>query len=91
MSSPIQIPLTESQKNLLQRDEFIQYVEPITRDKISTISFMEDSYVLHLGVRELFCLIDAINFVSFHEINNQQRVVQLEDLSGYLEPYLSDE
>jgi hypothetical protein len=91
MSSPIKIPLTESQKNLLQRDEISNLVEQGIRDSISTISSIDDSYVFNLSVRELFYLIDTIHFVSFHETNNPQWVEQLDDLSAYLEMHLDEE
>ena len=91
MSSPIKIPLTESQKNLLQSIELACVVEPDVERALSAILSKDNKYFLNLYPNELEDLIDTICFVSNHEEYNLKWVKQLDQLSVYLEKYLDEE
>ena len=88
MSSPIKIPLSESQKNLLQSKELTCMVEPDMERALSTILSKDNKYLLSLYPKDLEDLIGTICFVSNHEEYNQKLVKQLDQLSDYLANFL---
>jgi hypothetical protein len=70
MSSPLKIPLTESQKNLLQQKELTRMVEPDMERALSAILSKDNKYFLSLYPMDLEDLIGTICFVSNHEEYN---------------------
>jgi hypothetical protein len=90
MSDPIKIPLTESQKNLLQSKELTCMVEPDMERALSTILSKDHKYFLYLYPKDLEDLIGTICFVSNHEEYNLKWVKQLDLLTAYLEKFLDE-
>jgi len=90
MSSFIKIPLTESQKNLLQQKELICMVEPDMARALSTILSKDNKYYLCMDPMDLENLIEMIYNVANHEAKSPRMVKQLDQLSGYLENFLDE-
>ena len=88
MSDPIKIPLTESQKNLLQSKELTTYLEPEMARTISTILSKGNKYYLYMDTTDLEDLIDTICSVANHEEYNLKLTKQLDLLATYLEKIL---
>jgi hypothetical protein len=88
MSSPIQIPLTESQKNLLQQKELTCMVEPDMERALTAILSKDNKYFLYLYPKDMEDLIGTICFVSNHEEYNLKWVKQLDQLTVYFERFL---
>jgi hypothetical protein len=91
MSDPIKIPLTESQKNLLQSKELTTYLEPEMKLALSAIGSKGELYTLSLDPMDLENLIEMICNVASHEEYNLKFVKQLDQLAVYLEKYLDEE
>jgi hypothetical protein len=91
MSSLIKIPLTESQKNLLQSKELTTYLEPEMKLALSAIGSKVEPYTLSLDPMDLKDLIEMICNVASHEEYNQKLVKQLDQLAVYLEKCLDEE
>jgi hypothetical protein len=91
MSTPIKIPLSESQKNLLQTKELTTMVEPEMKIALSAILSQEEQYYLNLDPMDLENLIEMINNVASHEIKNSRLGKQFEQLSAYLDQILDEE
>jgi hypothetical protein len=85
MSDPIKIPLTESQKNLLQSKELTIYLEPEMKLALSAIASQGEQYYLNMDPMDLENLIEMICNVASHEEYNQKLVKQLDQLAVYLE------
>lgn len=88
MSSPIKIPLTESQKNLLQSKELTTYLEPEMARTLSTILSKGNKYYLYMDPTDLEDLFDMICSVANHEEYNLKLIKQLDQLGTYLEIFL---
>ena len=91
MSGPIKIPLTESQKSLLQQKELTSMVEPEIKYALSSILFKGKMYYLYMDPMDLENLIEMICNVANHEMVNSKLGKQFGQLSGYLEKYLDEE
>ena len=88
MPSLLKIPLTESQKNLLQRKEITTMVEPEVKRALSAISSEGTTYSLHLNPGDLDDLIGMICFVANHEAYDSKLVRELDLLAVHLEQFL---
>jgi hypothetical protein len=85
MLDPIKIPLSESQKNLLQQKELTRMVEPDMARTLSAILSQGEQYYLYMDPMDLENLIEMICNVASHEEYNQKLVKQLDQLAVYLE------
>ena len=88
MSSPLQIPLTESQKNLLQAKELTTYLEPEMKLAVSAIGSKGEPYIFSLDPMDLENLIEMICNVANHEEYNFKWVKQLGQLVVYFEKFM---
>jgi len=88
MSSFIKIPLTESQKNLLQQKELTRMVEPETKLALSAILFLGETNTLCIDPINLEHLIEKIRNVTDYEVYNPKLARQYARLSGYLTDFL---
>ncbi len=91
MSDPIKIPLSESQKNLLQSKELTTYLEPEMKLAVSAIGSKGEPYTLSLDPMDLENLIEMICNVAGQEEYNLKLVKQLDLLATYLENILDEE
>jgi hypothetical protein len=90
MSSPLQIPLTESQKNLLQTKELTTMVEPEMKIALSGILSKGEQSHLNLDPMDLKNLIEKIRLVTDYEVHNPKLVKQYVHLSAYLAKFLGE-
>ena len=91
MSSFIKIPLTESQKNLLQQKELTTMVEPEMKIALSGILSQGEQYYLSMDPMDLENLIEMISNVASHEIKDSKLGKQFDQLSAYLDQILDEE
>ena len=91
MSGPIKIPLSESQKTLLQSKELTTYLEPEIKLALLAIESKGEPYTLNMDPMDLENLIEMICNVANHEMINSKLGKQFGQLSGYLEKYLDEE
>ena len=91
MPSFIKIPLTESQKNLLQTKELIAMVEPEMKIALSAILSQGEQYYLSMDPMDLENLIEMISNVASHEIKDSKLGKQFDQLSAYLDQILDEE
>jgi hypothetical protein len=91
MSSPIKIPLSESQKNLLQSKELTTMVEPEIKIALSAILSQGEQYTLCMDPMDLENLIEMICNVASHEIKDSKLGKQFDQLSAYLDQILDEE
>jgi len=91
MSSPIQIPLSEFQKNLLQTKELTTMVEPEMKIALSAILSQGEQYYLTLDPMDLENLIEMISNVASHEMKDSKLGKQFDQLSAYLDQILDEE
>ena len=91
MSSPITIPLSHYQKNLLQQKELTSMVEPEMKIALSAILSKGEPYTLCMDPMDLENLIEMIYNLSSHEIKNSKLGKQFDQLCAYLEKYLDEE
>ena len=91
MSGSIKIPLTESQKNLLQQKELTCMLEPEMEQAVSAILSQGDKYYLYLDPMDLENLVEMLCNVTNHEVNNPKLVRSFDKLITYLEKYLDEE
>ncbi|HUS74095.1 MAG TPA: hypothetical protein VMY06_13630 [Sedimentisphaerales bacterium] len=91
MDEKIEIPISESQKKLLQQEEVSNMIIDMDVARaISTIVLKGDKYFVYLDPSELEDLIGTICFVANHEEKNSKLVRQLDKLSEYLDKYLDE-
>ena len=91
MSSPIKIPLSEFQKNLLRQKELTSMVEPEIKMALSAIVSKGEPYTLSMDPMDLENLIEMIYNLANHEIKNSRLGKQFDQLCAYLEKYLDEE
>jgi hypothetical protein len=91
MSSPIKIPLSESQKNLLAQKELTSMVEPEIKIVLSALVSRGEPYTLCMDPMDLENLIEMIYNLANHEIKNSRLGRQFEQFCAYLEKYLDEE
>lgn len=89
MDDKIEIPISVSQKKLLQ--EIINDIldMDVTRAISAVVSKGEKNYI-YLDPSDLEELIGNICFIANHEENNSKLVKQLSKLAEYLEGYIDD-
>lgn len=91
MNEKIEIPISESQKKLLQQEEVSNMIVDMDVARaVSTIVSKGDKYFVYLDPSELEYLIGTICFVANHEEKNLKLVKQLSKLYKYLEEYLDE-
>jgi hypothetical protein len=90
MPSFIKIPLTESQKKLLQTKELVAMVEPEMKISLSGILSKGEQSHLYLDPVDLKNLIEKISLVTDYEVHNPKLVKQYALLSGYLANFLGE-
>jgi len=88
MSDPIKIPLSESQKNLLQAKELTRMVEPDMVRTLSAIVSLGEANTLCIDPINLENLIEKISNVTDYEVHNSKMVKQYVLLSDYLANFL---
>jgi hypothetical protein len=91
MPSFIKIPLTESQKKLLQTKELTTMVEPEMKIALSGILSKGEPYYLCMDPMDLENLIEMIYNVANHEAKSPKMVTQFDQLSAYLANFLGKE
>lgn len=91
MSSPIKIPLSLYQKNLLGQKELTSMVEPEIKMALSAIVSKGESHTLYMDPMDLENLIEMIYNLANHEIKNSRLGKQFDQLCAYLEKYLDEE
>ena len=91
MSSLIKIPLSQSQKNLLEQKELTTMVEPEIKMALSAIVSQGDHYYLNLDPMDLENLIEMIYNVASHEMKDSKLGKQFDQLCAYMEQYLDEE
>ena len=91
MSSPIKIPLSPYQKNLLANKELTSMVEPEIKMALSAIASRGELYTLCMDPMDLENLIEMIYNLANHEIKDSKLGKQFDQLCAYLEKYLDEE
>jgi len=89
MDEKIEIPISASQKKLLQEISSDILDMDVTR-AISAIAKKEEKYFICLDPSELEELVGNICFIANHEENNAKLVKQLDELSEYLDKFLDE-
>jgi hypothetical protein len=88
MSFPLQIPLTDSQRSLLQAHELFIMVEPEMVRVLSAIVSQGNQLFLCIDPMDLKNLIEKIRLVTDYEVHNPKLVKQYALLSDYLANFL---
>jgi len=90
MSDPIKIPLTDSQRSLLQAHELITMVEPEMVRVLSAIVSQGNQLFLCIDPIDLENLIEKISNVTDYEVHNPKLAKQYVLLSDYLANFLGE-
>jgi hypothetical protein len=91
MGEKIEIPISDSQKKLLQQEEVSNMIIDMDVERaVSTIVLKGDKYFVYLDPSELEDLIGTICFVANHEEKNNKLVKKLDEMAEYLEKYLDE-
>jgi len=90
MTKIIQIPISPTQKDLLQQEVSQNVVDGDVDRAISAILSKEGKYYICLDNSELEELIGTICFMANHEDDRSKLAKQLDELAEYLDPFLEN-